>query len=82
MVNFLKNLQNKSESVKHLIMWSGIFLIMSVIFTFWLVTFPSQVPTLENNESADNLKKELPSIWQAFKEQFNSLNNLKNLWLK
>ncbi|MEK7198072.1 MAG: hypothetical protein AAB648_01245 [Patescibacteria group bacterium] len=55
---------------------------MSVIFTFWLVTFPSQVPTLENNESADNLKKELPSIWQAFKEQFNSLNNLKNLWLK
>lgn len=80
MKNFINNLQNKSESVKHLIMWSGIFLIMTAIFAFWLVTFPSQIPVSQNNEATDNIKKELPGIWQALKEQFNNLSNAKNIW--
>lgn len=74
---FIKKLQQKPESIKHIVMWSGVFLIMTVIFTFWLVTFPSQIPSSENNEAADNIKKELPGIWQELKNQF---NNLTNMW--
>lgn len=74
---FIKKLQQKSESVKHLIMWSGVFLIMVVIFTFWLVTFPSQIPPAENDEATKKIQKELPGIWQNLKGQFNNLKNLK-----
>lgn len=77
---FIKKLQQKPESIKHIVMWSGIFLIMTIIFTFWLITFPSQIQSSENNEAADNIKKELPNIWQTMKEQVNNLSNLKNIW--
>lgn len=77
---FIKKIQQKPEPIKHIIMWSGIFFIMSVIFTFWLITFPSQIQPSENNEAVDNIKKELPGIWQELKNQFNNLSNLKNIW--
>jgi len=79
MTEFLKNLQNKPETVKKSIMWIGILFIMTAIFTFWLLTFPSQIQKTEDNEAAANLKKELPSVWQTLKTQ---INNLQNLWQK
>ena len=75
-MEFLKNLQNKPESIKKTIMLFGIFFIMLAIFGFWLLTFPSQIPKAEDSEAAANLKKELPSAWQTLKSQVNSLQNL------
>ena len=77
MTDFLKNLQNKSEPAKKIIMWVGILFIMAVIFIFWILTFPSKIPKTQDNEAAANLKKELPNVWQTFKTQ---INNLQNLW--
>ena len=77
MLNIIENLQNKSESVKHLIMWFGVFLIMATIFIFWLITFPSQISPAKNDEATNKIQKELPSIWQDLKGQFNNLKNLK-----
>jgi len=79
MTEFLKNLQDKPETVKKSIMWIGILFIMTAIFTFWLLTFPSQIQKTEDNEATANLKKELPSVWQTLKTQ---INNLQNLWQK
>ena len=80
MHKLIENLQNKSEGFKHVVMWFGVFLIMSVIFTFWLITFPSQIPPAKNDEAANKIQKELPGIWEGLKEQFNNLKNVKNLW--
>jgi len=77
MTKFLKNLQNKPETVKKSIMWIGILFIMIAIFTFWLLTFPSQIQKTKDDEVATNLKKELPSVWQTFKSQ---IDNLQELW--
>ncbi len=73
----IENLQNKPEPVKRLIMWFGVFFVMTAIFMFWLLIFPSQIPASENDEAVTNLKKELPGVWQSLKGQ---LNELKNLW--
>lgn len=79
MINIIKNLQNKPEPVKRLIMWFGVFFVMTAIFIFWLMTFPSQIPVTTNNTATENIKSELPGIWQAVKDQYNSL---ENLWQK
>ena len=50
---------------------------MILIFTFWLLTFPSQIPATKNDEATANLKKELPGVWQSLKGQ---INDLENLW--
>lgn len=78
-MEFIKNLQNKPEPVKKTIMWTAVFVIMIIIFSFWLVTFSSQVQNSGKDETATVLKKELPSAWQALKLQINSI---KDLWLK
>jgi len=77
MSEFLKNLQNKPEPSKKVIMWLSIVFIMIAIFTFWLLTFPSQIQKTKDNEATANLKKELPSVWQTLKTQ---INNLQELW--
>ena len=74
---FIQNLQNKPEGFKKTIMWVGVLLTMAIIFTFWLLTFPSQIQKTEENEATSNLKKELPSAWQTLKTQ---VNNLQELW--
>ena len=79
MKNFIQNLQNKPEPAKKMIMWTSIIFIMIAIFTFWLLTFPSQIQKTEDNEATANLKKELPSVWQTLKTQ---ISNLQNLWRK
>lgn len=79
MNNFFKNLQSKSEPTKKTIMWISILFIMIAIFTFWLLTFPSQIQKTGDNEVTTNLKKELPGVWQTLKTQ---INNLQNLWRK
>ncbi len=79
MTNFLKNIQNKPEPVKRLIMWFGVFTVMAAIFMFWILTFPSQIPAAENSEATANLSKKLPGVWQSLNEQ---VNNLKGLWQK
>ena len=58
-------------------MWIGILFIMIAIFTFWILTFPSQIQKTKDDEVATNLKKELPSVWQTFKSQ---IDNLQELW--
>ena len=77
--NFIKKIQGQPEHVKKVIMWIGILFIMTAIFTFWLLTFPSSIPKTEDNQIAANLKNELPSVWQTFKSQ---INNIQNLWPK
>ena len=77
MINILKNIQNKPESVKRMIMWLGVFFIMAVIFIFWLATFPSQIPVTASDPAAENIKKELPGILKTMKDQY---NNLKDMW--
>ncbi|MDO8574789.1 MAG: hypothetical protein Q7R61_00700 [bacterium] len=79
MTDFLNNLQNKSDGFKRIIMWLGVFSVMTAIFMFWLLTFPSQIPASENDETVNNFKKELPGIWQSLNGQY---NDLKNLWQK
>ncbi len=79
MRKFIQNLQNKPEPTKKMIMWIGILFIMIAIFTFWLLTFPSQIQKTGDDEATANLKKELPSVWQTFKTQ---INNLQSLWQK
>jgi len=79
MTEFLKNLQNKPEATKKTIMWIFVFFIMIIIFSFWLLTFPSQIPKTGDNEATANLKKELPDVWQTLKTQ---INTLQNLWQK
>ncbi len=77
MKNILKNIQNKPEGFKKAMMWCGVFSVMTAIFMFWLLTFPSSITEPENSEAALNLNKELPGVWQSFKGQY---NDLKNLW--
>jgi hypothetical protein len=79
MYKLIENLQNKPEPFKKMIMWIVILFIMIAIFTFWLLTFPSQIQKTGDDEATANLKKELPSVWQTFKTQ---INNLQNLWQK
>jgi len=79
MHKLIENLQNKPEPFKKMIMWIGILFIMIAIFTFWLLTFPSQIQKTKDDEATANLKKELPSVWQTLKTQ---INNLQNLWRK
>ena len=73
----IKNLQNKPEGFKRIVMWISIIFIMIAIFTFWILTFPSQIQKTKDDEVATNLKKELPSVWQTFKSQ---IDNLQELW--
>ena len=73
----IKNLQNKPEGFKRVVMWISIIFIMIAIFTFWILTFPSQIQKTKDYEVATNLKKELPSVWQTFKSQ---IDNLQELW--
>lgn len=79
MKKFIQNLQNKSEPTKKVIMWIGIIFIMTAIFTFWFLTFPSPIQKTEDNEATANLKKELPGVFKTLKTQ---INNLQNLWQK
>ena len=79
MAEFLKNLQNKPEATKKMIMWTSICFIMLAIFVFWLLTFPSQTQKIGDNEATADLKKELPGVWQSIKDQ---VNNLQDLWQK
>lgn len=80
MKRLLENIRNKSDAVKHSIMWVGIFLIMTTIFSFWLLTFSRQVSQTAEDESASELKKELPSVFNSLKSQANLIFEiLKNL---
>ncbi len=78
-MEFLKNLQNKPESAKKTIMWAGVSFMMFVVFLFWLFTFPFQTSQPIGDEGLVNLTKEMPSIWQTFKGQ---LDSIQNLWQK
>ena len=73
----IKNLQNKPEGFKRVVMWISIIFIMIAIFTFWILTFPSQIQKTGDDEATANLKKELPSVWQTLKSQ---IDNLQELW--
>lgn len=73
----IKNLQNKSEGFRKAVMWFGVFSVMAVIFTFWILTFPSSISAPESSEADIGLNNKLPDVWQSLKEQ---INNLKNLW--
>ena len=77
MRKFIQNLQSKPDGFKRVIMWFGVFSVMGIVFMFWLLTFPSQIPAAENSEATANLSKELPGVWQSLKEQ---VNNLKGMW--
>ncbi len=79
MANFIKKLQNKPESVKKTIMWTGVSFLMFIVFLFWLFTFPFQTSPIETDEELVNLTKEMPGVWQTFKEQIDSM---QNLWQK
>ncbi len=58
-------------------MWIGIIFVMAVIFTFWILTFPSQAPKTEDNEATVKLKAEIPSIVDSLKSQ---IDNLQDIW--
>ena len=73
---FFKNLQNKPEPIKKTIMWFGVFFVMAAIFIFWLMTFPSQIPSVEENDETANLKKELPTVFNSLKSQAGEIFNL------
>ncbi len=81
MKRLLENIQNKSDAVKHIVMWVGIFLIMTTIFGFWLLTFSRQVSQTAEDESAFEIKKELPSVFNSLKSQagllFEVVKNLR-----
>ena len=80
MKRVLENFQNKSDALKHIIMWVGIFLIMTTIFGFWLLTFSWQVSQTTKDESTFEIKKELPSVFNSLKSQVNLLFEIgKNL---
>ena len=74
---FIQNLQNKPEPVKKTIMWAGISCVMFIVFIFWLFTFPFKTSQPINDEGLANITKEVPSAWQALKEQ---ISNLQSLW--
>ena len=80
MKRLLENIQNKSDAVKHMVMWTGISLIMVIIFGFWILTFSRQVSQTAKDESALELKKELPSVLNSLKSQTGLLFEMvKNL---
>ncbi|MBU2081965.1 hypothetical protein KKH14_00875 [Patescibacteria group bacterium] len=79
MANFLQNLQNKPEPVKKTIMWTSVSFVMFAVFLFWLFTFPFQTSQPIRDEGLANLTKEMPGVWQAFKGQ---LDSIQNLWQK
>jgi len=80
MTDFLKNLQNKPEPAKKLIMWTGVVLIMAVIFIGWLTTFSFDASLPREDEKTAQLKKNVPSIWKSLKSQVNTLmTTIRNL---
>ena len=58
-------------------MWFGVFFTMAIIFTFWLITFPSRIPITTSDPATENIKKELPGILETIKEQY---SNLEKIW--
>lgn len=82
MKQILENIRNKSDAVKHTVMWVGIFLIMTTIFGFWLMTFPWQTSQTAEDNSTLELKKELPSVFNSLKSQAGLLfETIKNIGL-
>ena len=80
MKRILENIRNKSDTVKHIVMWIGVFLIMTTIFGFWLLTFSWQVSQIAEDESTSKIKKELPSVFNSLKSQTGLLFDIvKNL---
>lgn len=73
---FIKKLQQKSEATKKIVMWFGVFFTMAAIFTFWILTFPSQIPSAAESNAATNLKKELPTTFNSLKYQVSEFFNL------
>ena len=76
-MEFLKKIQNKPEPVKKTIMWAGISCAMLIVFIFWLFTFPFQTSQPAQDDGLANLTKEIPGIWETFKEQ---ITNMQELW--
>lgn len=75
---FIKKLQEKPESVKHMIMWTATLFIMVLIFTFWVWNFSNEIS--RSNSAAEvpapeNISQ-LPSAWQSLKSQFENLTRL------
>lgn len=77
MKKFVQNLQNKSEGIRKAVMWFGVSFIMAIIFGIWVWTWPSLFSLPEETAANQNLKQELPGVWQEFKGQ---INILKDLW--
>lgn len=79
-MKILENIRNKPDHVKYPIMWVGVFLIMVIIFSFWLINFSAQVSQAPKDESTSEIKNKLPSVWDSLKSQTGLLFGIiKNL---
>lgn len=79
MTDFLKNLQNKPEPIKRVIMWFSVVFFMAIIFGFWIWTWPSSFSSSEETAETKILKMEAPGVWQNLKAQ---ISIFKDLWQK
>jgi len=84
-MNFIKKIQQKSQSSRVLFLWVSVGLVMFVIIAIWLFSFSHNI----NPQKAEQgLKKtELPSLFESIKKDFSSIKqmfqaNLKNINLE
>ncbi len=74
--NLLDDIRGKPGPAKQFIMWAGVISAMILIFLFWIFTFPSQIPSTQEDAATANLKNSLPSAFDSLKSQAGQLFNL------
>ena len=86
--DFLEKLRQRPEEQKTIILWAAVIVCMTVIFVFWLISLNSSIRESLNKQQEtssaasqamnkiDELKKDLPTLWQSLTAGFSSVLNL------
>ncbi|MDD5589726.1 MAG: hypothetical protein PHQ47_00955 [Candidatus Portnoybacteria bacterium] len=73
MFKFIENLQNKPKHVRIFILWVSVAVSAVFILGFWLFSLDlriqnhSQTEVAENKNQLQEIKKNIPTLWQTLK---------------
>lgn len=72
LVDFIIKLQKQPKYIRTQIKWVGVTIFMVILFSFWLWSLGTAVsgqaknkPSDKGLESLDQLKNDLPTLWQS-----------------
>ncbi len=83
--NFLEKLRKRPETEKTAILWAAVVFCLIIIFIIWLWSFNSTIKASLKNPieqpsqimgQIDEMKKDLPTLWQSLGAGISNLLNL------